>query len=147
MVKYPWKEGVSYQLQVLAGGVTSMYGGSNVDSIGQKITVGQRKDFGTLTLKVTKLDTAKAYVIRLLEKPELPPMKAWTVANQADFKVKLDLLPPAIYTVELIEDLDRNGRWTTGSYDLHRQPERVLRKTLEELRANWELEAEVSSEF
>lgn len=146
-VKYPWKEGVGYELQILPGGVTSMYGLSNTDSIYQKITVGQAKDLGTMMLKVTKLDTAKAYIIRLLEKPESPPVKVWKVADVADFQVKLDLMPPATYTVELIEDLDRNGRWTTGSYDLHRQPERVVRKTLEELRANWELEAEVIGEF
>ncbi len=147
LVKYPWKESVGYELELLTGSVTDIYGLSNLDSIGQKITIGQAKDFGTLTLKVTQLDTAKAYVIRLLEKPELPPVKVWTMANVAEFQVKLDLLTPSIYTVELIEDLDRNGRWTTGSYDLHRQPERVQRKTLEELRANWELEAEMGGEF
>lgn len=146
-VKYPWKEGVGYELELLPGSVTDIFGLSNLDTLQQKITLGQAKDFGTLTLKVMNLDTAKAYVIRLLEKPELPPVKVWTTANVAEFQVKLDLLTPSIYTVELIEDLDRNGRWTTGSYDLHRQPERVVRKTLEELRANWELEAEVSGEF
>jgi len=144
LVSFPWKEGVGYELQVLTGGVTDLFGLRNADSIGQKLTLGLRKDFGTLTLKVTQLDNAKAYVIHLLDKPDSPlPLRKWTVANAADFEVKLDLLPPATYTVELIEDLDRNGRWTTGSYDLHRQPERFVRKTLEELRANWELEAEV----
>jgi hypothetical protein len=59
------------------------------------------------------------------------------------FEVKLPLMPPGAYTVELIEDTDRNGRWTTGNYDLHRQPERFVRRKLEELRANWELDAEV----
>lgn len=147
VVKYPWKQGIGYELQVLPGTVTAIFGLSNADSIEQKMTVGQAKDFGTLTLKVVQLDTAKAYVIHLVDKPDTPPMKIWKVADKSDFQVKLDLLPPATYTIELIEDLDRNGQWTTGSYDLHRQPERVIRKTLEELRANWELEAEVNGEF
>ncbi|MBK9014272.1 MAG: hypothetical protein IPM82_09330 [Saprospiraceae bacterium] len=148
IVNFPWKEGVGYELQMLPGGVTDLFGLGFSDSIVQKITVGLRKDYGTLTLKVTQLDTAKAYVVHLLDKPDAPlPIKIWTVANAVDFQVKVDLLPPATYVVELIEDLDRNGRWTTGSYDLHRQPERVIRKTLEELRANWELEAEVVAEF
>ncbi|MBI1228381.1 MAG: hypothetical protein GC192_24315 [Bacteroidetes bacterium] len=147
VVNFPWKEGVGYELQVLPGGVTDIYGLSNLDSIDQKITAGQAKDFGTLTLKVLQLDSSKAYVIRLLEKPESPPVKVWTLSNSTSFQAKLEMLAPSTYTVELIEDLDHNGRWTTGSYDLHRQPERVVRKTLEELRANWELEAEVSGEW
>lgn len=142
-VDYPWKEGVNYQLQLLPGGVTDIFGLSNADSIAQKIVTGLRKDFGSLTLKATRLDTAKAYVIRLLDKLDAPPLSVWTVSGSASFETKLPLLPPAAYIVELIEDLDRNGRWTSGSYDLHRQPERFVRKTLEQLRANWELEAEV----
>ena len=143
LVHFPWKEGANYELQVLNDGVTDLFGLRNADTIVQKIAIGLRKDFGTLTLKATRLDSSKAYVIHLLEKPDAPPLRQWEVSNSAEFKVKLNLLPPAIYTVELIEDLDRNGRWTTGSYDLHRQPERIVRKTLEQLRANWELEATV----
>jgi hypothetical protein len=143
VVNYTWKEGVKYELKVLPNGVTDLFGLNNLDTVSQITSLALKKDFGTLTLTVSKLDSTKAYVIRLLDKPDGQPVKIWTVADALDFKAKIDLLPPATYTVELIEDLDRNGRWTTGSYDLHRQPERVQRKTLEELRANWELESTV----
>lgn len=147
-VDYSWKEGVSYELMLLPGALTDIFGLSNTDTVRQKTSLAMRKDFGTMTLKVTGMDSAKAYVIHLLDKPDGGQVvKKWTVADAADFQVKIELLPPATYTVELIEDLDRNGQWTTGSYDLHRQPERVLRKALEELRANWELEAEVEVGF
>lgn len=142
-VRYPWKEGVAYELQVLPGGVTDMFGLTNADSLMQRASASLRKDFGSMTLRATRLDTAKAYVLQLLDKPDAPPIRVWTVRNSASFEAKLPLLLPATYIVELIEDTDRNGRWTTGSYDLHRQPERLVRKTLEPLRANWELDAEV----
>lgn len=142
-VHYTWKEGKNYELQLLPGALTDIFGGSNADTISQKAYASLRKDFGSLTLKAIGLDSAKAYVVQLLDKPDSPPMRVWTVANAPIFEVKLPLLPPGSYTVELIEDTDRNGRWTTGSYDLHRQPERFVRKKLEELRANWELDAEV----
>ncbi|MCC6724415.1 MAG: Ig-like domain-containing protein [Saprospiraceae bacterium] len=142
-VEHPWKEGVPYQLQLLPGALTDIFGLSNTDTILQKANASLRKDFGSLTLKSIGLDSSKAYAVQLLDKPDAPPIKVWTVANAPSFEVKLPLMPPGTYTVELIEDTDRNGRWTTGSYDLHRQPERFVRKKLEELRANWELEAEV----
>jgi hypothetical protein len=145
---YAWKEGINYELLLLPGSLTDIFGLKTVDTIRQKMSLALRKDFGTMTLKVTNLDSTKAYVIHLLDKPDGGQVvKKWAVADAADFQVKLDLLPPATYSVELVEDLDRNGRWTTGSYDLHRQPERVQRKALEELRANWELEAVVEAGF
>jgi hypothetical protein len=143
LVEYPWKEGVAYQLQMLPGALTDIYGLNNADTILQKASAALRKDFGSLTLKAVGLDSAKAYVVQLLDKPDSPPVRIWTVANMPRFEVKLPLMPPGAYTVELIEDTDRNGRWTTGNYDLHRQPERFVRRKLEELRANWELDAEV----
>ncbi|MBK8562753.1 MAG: Ig-like domain-containing protein [Saprospiraceae bacterium] len=143
LVEYSWKEGVPYQLQLLPGALTDIYGLSNADTILQKANAALRKDFGSLTLKAVGLDSVKAYVVQLLDKPDSPPLRVWTVASMPNFEVKLPLMPPGAYTVELIEDTDRNGRWTTGNYDLHRQPERFVRRKLEELRANWELDAEV----
>jgi hypothetical protein len=143
LVEYPWKEGLPYELRLLPGALTDIFGLGNADTISQKGNASLRKDFGSLTLRAVGLDSSKAYVVQLLEKPELPPTRVWAVANAPRFEVKLPLMPPGTYTVELIEDADRNGRWTTGNYDLHRQPERFTRKTLEELRANWELDAEV----
>jgi hypothetical protein len=55
------------------------------------------------------------------------------------------MLAPGIYDVELVEDVDENGRWSTGNYDSKKQPERVFKKTLEELRANWDVDAEISA--
>lgn len=143
LANYAWKEGIKYELKVLPLGVKDLFGLNNLDTVSQTLSLAMKKDFGSLTLTVAKLDSTKAYVVRLLDKPDGQPVKVWTVADAPIFKAKLDLLPPATYTVELIEDLDRNGHWTTGSYDLHRQPERVQRKALEELRANWELESTV----
>ncbi len=143
LVDHPWKEGLVYELQLLPDALTDIYGIANADTIQQKANAALRKDFGSLTLRAVGLDSAKAYVIQLLDKPDSPPIKVWTVINASRFETKLPLMPPGNYTVELIEDTDRNGRWTTGNYDLHRQPERFVRKKLEELRANWELDAEV----
>jgi hypothetical protein len=145
-VDFKWKQGVAYELVLLPGSATDIYGLSNADTIARTFTVGQEKDYGTLTLKVSGLDAATAYVIRILGKNEAL-FREFKVDGLAEFQQILPYMPPDTYNVELIEDLDRNGRWTTGNYDLRRQPERIQRKALEELRANWDLEATLTLSF
>jgi len=146
LVDFAWKDGLTYELALLAGAVTDMFGLVNADSISRSFMAGTAKDFGTLTLKVNNLRPDMAYVLRLLDKSDAP-VRTFQVNGPDHFHTTLDLFPPGVYTLEVVEDLDRNGRWTTGNYDLKRQPERVQRKTLEELRANWELESEVDAGF
>jgi hypothetical protein len=146
LVGFPWKDGKAYEVRLLQGAVTDLFGLTNADSISRNFVAGAAKDFGTLTLKVINLDPEMAYVIRLLDKSDAP-LRTYPVSGTDSFQTTLNFFPPGTYTLELIEDLDRNGRWTTGNYDLHRQPEPVQRKTLEELRANWELESEIDAGF
>jgi hypothetical protein len=146
VVDYPWKEGKSYEVAILAGAVTDIFGLANADSLGRSFTTSLAKDFGTLTLKVSNLDTGKAYLLRLLDKNG-GLVQAFRPAGVNSFQQTLKFLTPGLYELEIIEDLDRNGRWTTGSYPLRRQPERVQRKALEELRANWEMESAIDAAF
>jgi hypothetical protein len=143
---FSWKENVQYQLVIFPGGVTDIYGLTNADTIRQVFTAAQKKDLGTLNLTVTGLQSNQAYVIRVLGQNNTV-IGRFEVAGDEQFQFVSGLLAPDTYTVEIIEDLDRNGRWTTGNYDLHRQPERVLVKKLEQLRANWELAAKVEAVF
>ncbi len=141
-VEAKWKEGLRYELEILPGGLIDIFGLSNEDTLRADWNVGLEKDFGTLTLRVNDLLPDTSYVIRLLAKNE-SLFKEFKISGASVFEAKLKFLPPDTYSVEIIEDLDANGRWTTGNYDLKRQPERVHRATIEEVRANWEVDAEV----
>lgn len=143
LIDFPWKGALPYEVQLLPGCATDIFGLANADSTSLKFIGGDEKDYGTLTLRVKNLSPDTAYVIRLLDKET--PLHTFRALAVDSFRTILKHITPLTYTVEIIEDLDGNGRWTTGSYDLHRQPERVYRKTLEQLRANWELEAEVDA--
>jgi hypothetical protein len=44
------------------------------------------------------------------------------------------------YGFRLITDENKNGRYDTGNYYKHRQPETILTIAPQALRANWELE-------
>ncbi len=141
LIDFPWKGAVEYEAHLLPGGATDIFGLTSADSTVYKFVGADKKDFGALALRVRNLSPDTAYVIRLLEK-ENPLYTFQTVAADS-FQTTLKNIAPITYTVEIIEDLDGNGRWTTGNYKLHRQPERVYRKVLEQLRANWEMEAEI----
>lgn len=142
MIKAAWQEDLRYDLEVWPGGLTDIFGLVNEDTLRMKWKSGLVKDYGTLTLKVNDLLPDTNYVIRLLKKGgEL--FKDFKVSGDSTFETRLVYITPDVYSIEIIEDLDKNGRWTTGDYDLKRQPERVHRATLEEVRANWEVDAEV----
>jgi hypothetical protein len=139
---FPWKPNVKYECEFWPGGITDIYGLSLPDTVRRSLMAGAPADYSTLTLRVKNLRPDTAYVIRLLEQNG-NEYRSFRVADTSLFETRLTFVPPGTYSVELIEDLDRNGRWTTGNYDLRRQPERVRRRTLEELRADWEVDSEM----
>ncbi|HFA49483.1 MAG TPA: hypothetical protein ENJ95_10765 [Bacteroidetes bacterium] len=136
------KEEMRYEVELLPGAVLDIFGLSNADTIRRAWTAGAEKDFGTLNLTIKSLRPDTNYVIRLLAKDD-KLFKTFIAEGVAEYQTILKYLPPDTYTIEVIEDLDKNGRWTTGNYDAKRQPERVQRATLEEVRANWEVDSKV----
>lgn len=78
---------------------------------------------------VLQLRTAQGRISREALLDSLPRQVAWSD------------LAPGSYGLKLIEDRDRNGRWTTGSFIDSRQPERVfLLQDPVVLRAGWAVE-------
>ncbi|GAB4248986.1 MAG: Ig-like domain-containing protein [Saprospiraceae bacterium] len=144
-VRSAWKEGRSYTLSLLPGAVTTFFGISNADTLVRTFKTQLRKDFGSLTLRVKDLSANKNYVVRLLSSQK--EVFATTVSGKEEAIIRKGALAPGIYEVEIIEDLDNNGKWTTGNYDEHRQPERLFRKALEQMRANWELDVAIEPTF
>ncbi|HPK08852.1 MAG TPA: hypothetical protein PK246_00850, partial [Saprospiraceae bacterium] len=84
------------------------------------------------------LDSAKQYVMEFFLKNEKIDQKI--IKKVMSYKLSYDHLKPGSYGFSLIEDLDKNGRWTTSDYWTKRKPEVVKSYKLEELRGDWELE-------
>ena len=81
--------------------------------------------------------------MQLLNGNNLVEERHW-VAGEPEYTLVLNRLNLATYTVRLLEDQNGNGRWDTGDYWSRRQPEKIVSKKLEPLRANWEVEATIS---
>jgi hypothetical protein len=56
-------------------------------------------------------------------------------------KIIFDFLAPQKYTLKAIVDKNGNGKWDTGNYLKHLQPEETIFYTLPiQLRSNWDQE-------
>jgi len=140
--RYNWKEEMPYELELLPGAVTDIFGISNADSIVLKRRVALRKDFGSINLQIDSLDSDAQYVLQLIAGQD-QVLETFIVNETTSFQQRFTGLQPGTFNVKIILDKNRNGRWDTGNYDAQRQPEPIYTHELEELRANWEVEAQL----
>lgn len=143
--KYKWKEGMPYEMLFLPNSLTDAFGFKNQDTLRQSHKSAMDKDFGNIVLKFENLSKDTAYVAKLLDK-DGTLIDRFPIQDTTVFEKSFPKLLPGVYTIEFIEDLNKDGEWTTGSYDKKRQPERVFTQVLEELRAQWDVEATVSGQ-
>jgi hypothetical protein len=141
-LRHNWQEGLMYELEVLPGAIADVFGLTNVDTIKANYRIDTRKSFGNIKLSISNLDSLAQYIIQL-EDNSGKKVSERIIGGQTSNVYEYKLLPPAEYTLRIISDLNRNGRWDTGNYDAKRQPEPVFLKKLEQLRANWDVEAVV----
>lgn len=138
MLRYPWREGLTYALEAMPGAFQDIYG-LRSDTIMIQYRAELRKAFGTMQLTLEGMQPDTNYVVQLLLNNNVAT--EFQVKGVETFTKELKTMPPGEYTVQIIVDVNNNGRWDSGSYDLKRQPEIIITKKLETLRANWELVA------
>lgn len=136
-----WPGGRSYAVTMLPGALTDWYG-RTTDTLRRSVSVGTAEDFGNILLTVDALDSTKQYIMELIQGEQVVVREI--IRDQSTFSASYENRPPGNYTVRLVEDRNRNSRWDTGSYPSRRQPEPIQIRGLEQLRANWDLEATVS---
>ncbi len=144
MVSYSWKEGMSYQLELDSGAVVDMYGLTN-DSLRQQYLSEQIRNYGDLTIQIDSLNAQVNYILQLTLNDKIA--KEIYLSERKSYRQSFKTMRPGSYLVTIIEDRNGNRRWDPGDYDERRQAERLFRKRLEELRANWEVEALVIPVF
>lgn len=139
-MSYSWREGRPYALEVLPGAITDMYGLVNPDSIVKTYSPDLYKSYGNLNLTLVGFDSTLQYIIELLGRNDVVAER-WILSGSESYNRLLNTISPAKYTVQVITDYNQNGRWDTGDYDLGRQPEPIYRRPIDEVRANWDVEA------
>ncbi|MBR1803448.1 MAG: Ig-like domain-containing protein [Muribaculaceae bacterium] len=123
----------SYRIIINAGAVTSVYGLPS-DSIGMEFKVKALEEYANLQVRVNVRDSA---FVELLDGSDKPVRQAPVVNGVVDFENVL----PATYYMRLTLDTNGNGRWDTGNYAQHLQPEEVYYYPQPvKLRRNWDVD-------
>jgi uncharacterized protein (DUF2141 family) len=137
VIKRSWRQNTRYELIFSEEALTSMYGDKNKE-LTKRFQIDKPENYGTLTVKYTVPDTAKQYVIEL--------MNAKKVVLRTDIITKTgSIVYRNLYTgkyhVKVTYDTNRNGRFDSGNVRLRRFPENVWFSDKElNLRPNWEQE-------
>lgn len=138
-----WKEGTDYEMLFLPNSLTDAFGFKNPDTLRQAHKAALDKDFGNIVLKFENLSPDTAYVAKLMNSSN-DIIEQFSMQDTTEFEIAFPKLLPGVYSIEFIEDVNKDGEWTTGNYDAKRQAERVFIKKLDEVRAQWDVEATVS---
>lgn len=123
----------SYRLTVDKGAFTTIYGLEN-DSVSAEFRIKALEEYANLLVRVNVKSGA---FIELLDNTEKPIRSQTVVDGVATF----DNVPAESYYMRLTLDSNGNGRWDTGNYALHLQPEEVYYfPKVVKLRSNWDVE-------
>ncbi|MDP4223283.1 MAG: Ig-like domain-containing domain [Bacteroidota bacterium] len=127
------KPGRSYLFISDSAAFKSIYGEAS-DSTGIRFSVLTPETYGKLILDISGYEGNT--IIQLLNNTEKVVRESHLTGKG---KIEFPLLEQGGYRIRAIFDLNNDGKWTTGDFDSHRQPEPVSYYPEElEIRANWE---------
>lgn len=134
-----WKESKNYVLEIPAGSFTDTFGLKN-DTIRINFQTRQLKEYGSLKINMKVMDAKHPLILQLMDDKENVFRQS---VLQNDTAVNYEYLLPGIYRLKIIVDETQNGKWNTGNYLKHTQPEKVFyNPTPVNVRANWDLETD-----
>jgi uncharacterized protein (DUF2141 family) len=115
-----WEVASKYELTVLPEAFVDVYSITN-DTIIKKFETADPEKFGKLILEIINSD--KQYIFHLMKDKD----KKLTQEKIADGngEIVFQYLNAGKYGIKVIEDVNRNGKWDTGSYLGKKQAERV----------------------
>lgn len=129
-----------YSLQLFPGALTDYTGGVN-DTLAYRFETKTLADYGNLRLT---LENVKSFPVII----ELTNDKGDVLASaysEGETKINFDLVEPALFTLRVIYDTNKNKIWDAGNYLEKRQSEEVyyFSKPID-VRANWDVEQPVN---
>ena len=105
-----------------------------------RFTTKRADEYGKLTLRFNDLDLTKNPVLQFVLGENIKysyPIVSSTYTNS--------MFPPGEYTVRILYDKDKNGKWTPGNYAKKVQPEIVVALPQKlAVRADWDNEREIN---
>ncbi|OYX83178.1 MAG: hypothetical protein B7Y83_12345 [Flavobacteriales bacterium 32-34-25] len=124
-----------YTIDILPGAMTDFFDQTN-DTLSYQISTKALEDYGNLKVR---LENIKHYPVIL----DLIDTKGDVVASEyleSNYVVDFNLLNPAVYSLRIIYDDNKNKRYDPGNFMEKRYAEEVIyySKDIEDVRPNWD---------
>lgn len=134
VLKVDWEPGAAYTLAVDSLAMTDIYG-LQTKPLKVDFNVRKMEEYGNIVFNITAVrDSA---IVELLDGTEKIVLRAPVKNHRAEL---LNLLPGKYYA-RLFIDRNGNGKYDTGNYDIHLQPEEtVYYPGAINLKKNWDVE-------
>lgn len=150
-----YKSGGEYQMKVDTGVIQTIYG-KTIAGFDNSFKIKKSDEYSTLKVKLTNTHDRPVLVqLYAAKKSSSGSKKVATNAGQATFNIiksKLtdrdgdvifDLINEGTYMIRAVIDENRNGKWDTGRYLQHIQPEEVYYQYIEiPVKSNFDIEQE-----
>ncbi len=141
-IAYKWQKKEEYILVLGEGAITGMFNTKNKE-IRKVFKLGSTDDYGTLTLKVEVPDTAKNYILQLVN--EKKDQVIYSESLHQNKTVIFNKYKQGIYYIRVVYDDNKNGIWDTGNVSKGLQPEKIWYEPQElSIKANWDRNAVVT---
>ncbi|SHL68403.1 Ig-like domain-containing protein [Flavobacterium xanthum] len=125
----------NYTFEILPGALTDFFEQTN-DTLNYKIATKTTSDYGNLTVT---LQNVKHFPL-IIELTNLKGDVLNSEYTENNTTIDFNLIEPALYTLRIIYDTNKNKEWDTGNYLEKRQAEEVLYFSKEiDVRANWDV--------
>jgi uncharacterized protein (DUF2141 family) len=140
-VSYKWLPHSTYKIKLLPNIVTDIYGLNN-DTLIKAFSLLDEKQTGVLVVKLNSDRINNDFLLQLVnEKMEI--LRQYDLSNETIYK--FTYLLPGSYKLRVVHDLNHDKKWTIGNYGLGIQPEPVMVSGSLLVRANWELETDITT--
>lgn len=136
---YPWPGSTNYELVIPENSVQDTLGNKLAKDDTLRFRTKNESDYGSIKLSFQNLSKYADPLLQLVN--EQGDVKTYPIAGNT---FQLKLIYPGTYHIQILEDVNKNGKWDTGNYEKKTQPEKVHRisQTIS-IRANWDNERDI----
>lgn len=144
-IRFNWKPNLDYELVLEEKALIGPFDEFN-EEFKAKFTLNETENYGDITLTFTGLNQEQNYIIELIDEE-----KEITYDNKklpSNHILSYKKYPGGKYSLRVIEDFNKNGKWDSGDVYQLKQAERIwyLDRTFT-IRANWEQNETINVSF
>lgn len=136
-VKTQLKQNTDYQLIIESQDIQDIHSKKTIN-LNTKFKTNGYEDFGNLTIEYIAKDTLYFRIIQIINEKNQVINEISVKGNK---KIIFNNLKPGSYSLKVIVDENKNGKWDTGNYLLKIQPEKTYNfPSKVNIKAYWDVE-------